>query len=88
MSYGFKMAGDVTEVRAAGMLKEIEDELGRTIRVSCYLWHPNSKVHSFFEVIRPLGQIYQSMTMMYFHVLILKGLYEDPIESHAMKSKE
>nr|KAG5696325.1 hypothetical protein BaRGS_027935 [Batillaria attramentaria] len=32
MSYGFKMAGDVTETRASGMLKEVEDDLARTIR--------------------------------------------------------
>ncbi|XP_076465149.1 N-alpha-acetyltransferase 35, NatC auxiliary subunit-like [Babylonia areolata] len=32
MSYGFKMAGDVTEARASGMLKEVEDDLARTLR--------------------------------------------------------
>lgn len=34
MSYGFKMAGDVTETRASGMLKEVEDDLARTIRAA------------------------------------------------------
>ena len=34
MSYGFKMAGDVTDTRASGMLKEVEDDLARTLRVS------------------------------------------------------
>ena len=34
MTYGFKMAGDVTDVRASGMMKEIEDELNRTIKVN------------------------------------------------------
>uniref|UniRef100_A0A0B7AAS0 Protein MAK10 homolog n=1 Tax=Arion vulgaris TaxID=1028688 RepID=A0A0B7AAS0_9EUPU len=29
MSYGFKMAGDVSEARALGMIKEVEEELGR-----------------------------------------------------------
>lgn len=33
MTYGFKMANDVTDVRASGMMKEIEDELNRTIKV-------------------------------------------------------
>ena len=33
MTYGFKMAGDVTDVRASGMMKETEDELNRTIKV-------------------------------------------------------
>ena len=33
MTYGFKMASDVTDVRASGMIKEIEDELNRTIKV-------------------------------------------------------
>ena len=32
MTYGFKLAPDVTDVRAAGMLKEAEDELQRIIR--------------------------------------------------------
>ena len=34
MTYGFKMAGDVTDVRATGMMKEVEDELNRTIKAS------------------------------------------------------
>ncbi|KAI8789897.1 N-alpha-acetyltransferase 35 NatC auxiliary subunit [Biomphalaria glabrata] len=29
MSYGFKMAGDVSESRALGMIKEVEEELGK-----------------------------------------------------------
>ncbi|KAH9508932.1 N-alpha-acetyltransferase 35 NatC auxiliary subunit [Bulinus truncatus] len=29
MSYGFKMAGDVSETRALGMIKEVEEELGK-----------------------------------------------------------
>ncbi|CAL1540610.1 unnamed protein product [Lymnaea stagnalis] len=29
MSYGFKMAGDVSEARALGMIKEVEEELGK-----------------------------------------------------------
>lgn len=33
MSYGFKMAGDVTESRASGMLKEVEEDLARSLRV-------------------------------------------------------
>ena len=33
MSYGFKMAGDVTDARASGMLKEVEDDLARSLRV-------------------------------------------------------
>jgi len=32
LTYGFKLAPDVTDVRAAGMLKEAEDELQRRIR--------------------------------------------------------
>jgi len=32
LTYGFKLAPDVTDVRAAGMLKEAEDELQRKIR--------------------------------------------------------
>jgi len=32
MTYGFKLAPDVTDVRAAGMLKEAEEELQRIIR--------------------------------------------------------
>lgn len=32
MSYGFKMAGDLTETRASGMLKEVEDDLNRKLR--------------------------------------------------------
>ncbi|XP_070175045.1 N-alpha-acetyltransferase 35, NatC auxiliary subunit-like isoform X2 [Littorina saxatilis] len=32
MSYGFKMAGDVTESRASGMLKEVEEDLARSLR--------------------------------------------------------
>ena len=33
MTYGFKMAGDITDARSAGMMKEVEDELNRNIRV-------------------------------------------------------
>ncbi len=33
MTYGFKLAADVTDVRASGMMKEIEDDLNRTIKV-------------------------------------------------------
>lgn len=33
MTYGFKMASDVTDARAQGMMKEIEEELNRNIRV-------------------------------------------------------
>ena len=33
MTYGFKMASNVTDVRATGMMKEVEDELNRTIKV-------------------------------------------------------
>ena len=29
MSYGFKMAGEVTDARAIGMIKEVEEELGK-----------------------------------------------------------
>lgn len=38
MTYGFKMAADVTEVRAMGMLKEIEDDINRILKVcTCHL---------------------------------------------------
>ena len=33
MAYGFKMASDVTDVRVTGMVKEVEDELMRVIKV-------------------------------------------------------
>jgi len=32
IAYGFKMASDVTETRAAGMLKEAEEEVGRKVK--------------------------------------------------------
>ena len=32
--YGFTFANEVTLLRAIGMLKEVEDEYGRQIRVS------------------------------------------------------
>ena len=34
MSYGFKMAGDVSEPRAIGMIKEVEEEYGKLSKVS------------------------------------------------------
>ena len=34
MTYGFKMAGDITDTRSLGMMKEIEEDLNRTIRVN------------------------------------------------------
>ena len=34
MTYGFKMASDVTDVRAMGMVKEVEEDLNRTIKVN------------------------------------------------------
>ena len=37
MTYGFKMAGDITDARSAGMMKEVEDELNRNIRVCSLL---------------------------------------------------
>ena len=40
LTYGFKMAADVTDVRAVGMMKEVEDDLNRAARVNivqfCY----------------------------------------------------
>lgn len=33
MAYGFKMAPDVTDVRATGMVKEVEDDLNRIVKV-------------------------------------------------------
>ena len=32
MTYGFKLSEDLTEVRASGMMKEVEDELNRIIK--------------------------------------------------------
>ncbi|XP_013389970.1 N-alpha-acetyltransferase 35, NatC auxiliary subunit [Lingula anatina] len=32
MTYGFKMAGDITDMRVTGMVKEAEEELSKTIR--------------------------------------------------------
>ena len=43
MTYGFKMAGDITDTRSLGMMKEIEEDLNRTIRVN------------FLSINRPLG---------------------------------
>ena len=40
LTYGFKLAPDITDLRAAGMLKEAEDELQRKIRngkISCFV---------------------------------------------------
>ena len=37
MTYGFKMAGDVTDMRASGMVREVEDDLNRTIKASLQL---------------------------------------------------
>ncbi len=34
MSYGFKMASEVTDVRASGMMKEAEEDLNRIIKVT------------------------------------------------------
>lgn len=34
LTYGFKMAADVTDTRAVGMMKEMEDDLNRTARVT------------------------------------------------------
>lgn len=34
MTYGFKMAADVTDTRATGMMKEVEDDLNRIIKVT------------------------------------------------------
>ena len=34
MSYGFKFAADVTDVRAMGMVKETEDDLNRLVKTS------------------------------------------------------
>ena len=33
MTYGFKMAADLTETRCTGMMREIEDDLNRTLKV-------------------------------------------------------
>ena len=34
MTYGFKMAGDVSDMRVIGMVKEVEEELNRQIKVN------------------------------------------------------
>ncbi|XP_021369661.1 N-alpha-acetyltransferase 35, NatC auxiliary subunit-like isoform X1 [Mizuhopecten yessoensis] len=34
MTYGFKMAGDVTDVRVTGMMKELEEDLHRTLKTT------------------------------------------------------
>ncbi|XP_048729829.2 N-alpha-acetyltransferase 35, NatC auxiliary subunit-like isoform X3 [Ostrea edulis] len=34
MTYGFKMAADVTDVRATGMMKEVEDDLNRILKMT------------------------------------------------------
>ena len=52
MSYGFKMAGDVTDSRALGMLKEMEDELFKLSKVMWWVrnTHSESKwIHRFHE---------------------------------------
>jgi len=33
MTYGFKLASDVTDIRALGMMKEVEEDVNRTIKV-------------------------------------------------------
>lgn len=33
MTYGFRLATDVTDMRVVGMLKEVEEELNRVVRV-------------------------------------------------------
>ena len=33
MSYGFRMAGDVSDSRAIGMIKEVEEEFGKISKV-------------------------------------------------------
>ncbi len=38
MTYGFKMASDVTDARVSGMMKEIEDEYNRIIKVKLQQW--------------------------------------------------
>lgn len=34
LSYGFKFADNLTDMRVIGMMKEVEDELSRKLRVS------------------------------------------------------
>lgn len=34
MTYGFKMAGDLSDFRVAGMMKEVEDDLHRTLKTT------------------------------------------------------
>uniref|UniRef100_A0A674A7H2 N-alpha-acetyltransferase 35, NatC auxiliary subunit n=1 Tax=Salmo trutta TaxID=8032 RepID=A0A674A7H2_SALTR len=36
MTYGFKMANNVTDLRVTGMLKDVEDELQRKVKVHAY----------------------------------------------------
>ena len=33
MTYGFKMAADVSDTKATGMMKEVEDDLNRILKV-------------------------------------------------------
>ena len=37
MTYGFKLASDVTDMRATGMIKEVEDEVNRVLKVRPFL---------------------------------------------------
>lgn len=63
ITYGFKMAPQVTETRAAGMLKEAEDEVGRKIKSlksqlreesDCDIEHVQSQVKSYEAVLARL----------------------------------
>ncbi|XP_025078091.1 N-alpha-acetyltransferase 35, NatC auxiliary subunit-like [Pomacea canaliculata] len=75
MSYGFKMAGDVTEVRAAGMLKEIEDELGRTIRTTRQKAKGSETSGDESETTHVLAQAVHSRVRFYRHFYALLLLF-------------
>jgi len=51
MTYGFKFKSDVTELRVIGMLREVEDDVNRTIRVSDVLQYLQECMRFLFCIL-------------------------------------
>ena len=72
MTYGFALASDVSEARAGGMLREVEDDLQKTIRASKPLPTGDSKDGEDMEA---RAQLHQQATALCARIKFLRLFY-------------
>ena len=62
LTYGFKLAHNVTELRVSGMLKEVEEEYNRRIKVgygACWMRRIQAtKMRCFLKLLVPIEIVF------------------------------